>query len=159
MQSFKRAVTGLVAAMTVASVTFASPAAAQNAPAEQGHAENIRKLNIMLMVTSLRCRAGAHDFQSEYERFTANYMPDLQQAGSQLRMRLEAEHGKRGGRLELDRIGVGIANGYGGGHPWLNCEGLKGATYALNQQRGTVNLALAAEELLSPVPRAILAIR
>ncbi|MEO9463205.1 MAG: hypothetical protein ABJ242_10770 [Marinomonas sp.] len=159
MPNFKRAVTGLVAAITMSSIAFAAPVAAQAEPAEQSHAEIIRKLNIMLMVTSLRCRVGAHDFQAEYERFTANYMPELQRTGAHLRNRLEAQHGKRGGRLALDRIGVGIAKGYGGGHPWLNCEGLKSATAVLNLRHGAASLALAADELLSPAPTTQLAVR
>ena len=159
MQNFKRVVTRVLAAITMSSIALITPAAAQVEAVEARHAENIRKLNIMLMVTSLRCRTGAHDFQPEYERFTANYLPELRQAGSHLRSSLEAQHGKRGGRLALDKIGVGIANGYGGGHPWLSCKGLKGATAALNQRRGGASLALAAEELLSPAPNAQLAIR
>ena len=128
-------------------VTLAAVAPAQ-ATGSLGSAEKLRRLDIMLMVTSLRCRATADNFMAEYGRFTTSHMTDLNQASAQLRADLVGRYGAGGSARALDRISTVMANAYGQGHPWLSCRELKKVTSDLAQVRGRDTLVEAAEQLL-----------
>ncbi|MEM7664721.1 MAG: S-adenosyl-L-homocysteine hydrolase [Pseudomonadota bacterium] len=136
------------------SIGSATPASAQTSIALE-QAEAIRKLDIMLMVTSLRCRAGVHDFQADYYRFAATHLDELNAASRQLHRSLAARHGHVDGRRALDRLGVTMANSYGGGHPWLDCAGLKQVARELSDAPDSSGLPEAAIRLLSaePIPQ------
>ncbi len=125
----------------------AHPAAAQSDTATQ-----IRKLDIMLMVTSLRCRHGEHDFQADYRRFAKNNLKSLNAAHSQLRRELTARHGAKGSKRALDRMGVRMANSYGRGHPWMGCAELKATAQQLGGVADKEALYAAAKRLLAPEP-------
>lgn len=129
----------LVTALVAAGLSCASPALAQGS---QSGAEKLRRLDIMLMVTSLRCRAGADDFVPDYAQFTRSHMSELNDAAAQLRVRF--------GERMLDRISTSMANQYGRGHPWLGCGELRMVARNLSQVRGTATLEEAADQLLSP---------
>lgn len=116
-------------------------------------AENVRNLNIMLMVTSLRCRGGAHDFSAEYERFAQTHGRNIAAAQNQLVARLAAQHGRRGSERRLDRQSVRVANRYGLGHPTLNCSQLKTAATQLSLSQDREKLQSMAAQLLDPTPR------
>lgn len=141
-----------VAAVTAILSAISLPGVAQ-ADVVTENAENIRKLNIMLMVTSLRCRTGRDDFQADYNHFTRAHLTTLNRAGNELTAQLTRRKGARGAKMELDRIGVGMANSYGVGHPWLDCAALKQVTRDLAGNRDAVNLAATADDLLSSRPR------
>ncbi|MBX7534529.1 S-adenosyl-L-homocysteine hydrolase [Qipengyuania sp. GH1] len=115
--------------------------------------EQVRRLDIMLMVTSLRCRMGADDFQPHYRKFSATHITALNSAARRLEGGLVAAHGKKGAKRALDRISVGMANEYGQGHPWLGCAELKEITEDLSKNSDPAVLAQAADELLGPAPR------
>lgn len=122
------------------------------------NAANIQRLNIMLMVTSLRCRQSAHDFQSEYDLFSRAHQQNLAEAHDALAQNLVAEHGEDGTARALDRIGVAIANRYGDGHPTLDCSALKEVTLQLAMSQDRTRLAQMADDLLdgqSSVPAAV----
>ncbi len=127
----------------------AAPASANPASLE---AESIRKLNIMLMVTSLRCRTGVHDFQAEYRRFSATHLSNLNAAGKTMRGAMHARYGVRGSKRALDKVSVQMANAYGDGHPWMDCEQLKKVTHDLSLNGDRTRLSAAARELLSATP-------
>ncbi len=112
-------------------------------------AENIRSLNIMLMVTSLRCRTSGHDFRGEYDLFAAAHQQNLTEAHIHLTNNLVASHGEDGSHRALDRIGVAIANRYGDGHPTMGCSQLKEATLKLAMSQDRAELALMADQLLA----------
>ena len=135
--------TAAAAAMTM----LVSPMSA-SAEADLKTAENIRKLDIMLMVTSLRCRTGKDDFQAEYRKFSAAHLSTLNLASRQMRTSLQAKHGNKGAMRQLDRLSVGMANEYGQGHPWLECGELKKVAQGLAKERDPTRLADAAGELL-----------
>ena len=140
---------------TLATVAAAAAFALAPAPAVANgpsDAENIRKLDIMLMVTSLRCRMGEHDFQPHYRDFSAAHLSTLNGAARQLESGLVANHGPKGAKRALDRISVGMANQYGQGHPWLECSDLKQITSELATSRDPSALKLAASELLEASP-------
>jgi len=114
-----------------------------------GAAEKVQRLNIMLMVTALRCRGTSDDFTSEYRHFTAEQTDELNQAGAQLRSQLVARHGAPAGKVAFDRLSTVMANGYGQGHPWLSCRQLKQVAHDLAEVQGGSTLVEAADQLLA----------
>lgn len=137
-------ITSFVAALTACGaicVAGAAPAAAQSA---QQEAETLRRLDIMLMVSSLRCRFGEHDMRPEYGRFTTRHMNVLNQAARTMQARYT--------RRQMDTLQTTMANVYGQGHPWLDCAGLQQRTEELAQARTRVELLAAADELLAAEP-------
>ena len=110
------AVTGLVGAM---------PAQAQSCwGTEAVDAAKLRSLDIMLMVTALRCRMGADNFQPEYYDFSAAHRAELNVANGVLRAQFTGA-GTTTANRALDRMSTGIANSYGLGHPELGCRELR----------------------------------
>lgn len=132
---------------------FAPPAA--NAPQERpaSAAEKLRKLDIMLMVTGLRCRTSADNFLEDFQAFEAAHMPELNAAARDLKIQIARQEGKDAAERALDRIGVGMANQFGGGHPWLDCHALKELAHALAMTQGTAVLQDAADLALGAGPR------
>ena len=133
------------AGLAVAAMLGAAPANAE----PMSDAEKLRRLDIMLMVTGLRCRTGADNFQPDFQRFEAKHLPELNAAARSLAAEMVARGGRFGADRALDRISVSIANAYGGGHPWLGCHELKGLTQQLAEARGAEPLLAAADEVLN----------
>ena len=136
----------IAAAAIAGMLCFAPMSAMASAKSE---AENLRKLDIMLMVTSLRCRHGADDFQGDYQRFSAKHLNTMKQAYTVLQTDLARQYGSNGAKRQLDRISVGMANQYGQGHPWLACDQLKEVTQQLTATTSRATLLTAADELLA----------
>lgn len=134
-------------AALVMGLAFTNPANA--APGGMSGAEKLRRLDIMLMVTGLRCRTTADNFQADYGRFTTNHIIELNQAAAQLRSEMAMRYGRAGADRALDRLSVTMANGYGQGHPWLGCRELKMVTRNLADMRGKAPLEEAADQLLA----------
>jgi len=133
--------TGTLSAQTeMVATDYTSPIAA--------NAEAIRSLNIMLMVTSLRCRTSAFDFRNEYDLFARAHQANLAEAHDTLARNMAATHGEDGSHRALDRIGVRIANRYGDGHPTLGCSDLKNVTLELAMSQDGANLSRMADRLL-----------
>jgi len=137
---------GALAALALG-LAAATPA---NASAGMSEAESLRKLDIMLMVTSLRCRATADNFQADYSQFVNRHRQTLSQANYELKAELASRYGARGATNALDKMSVTMANGYGRGHPWLSCGELKQVTRNLVDVRGRATLAEAASQVLAP---------
>lgn len=145
---WKGAALGSVAmAMTLAG---AMPAQAIAGASGRSEAEQLRKLDIMLMVTGLRCRTTPDDFRADFAAFEAAHLGELNAAAAELRQGLVASAGVAGASRALDRISTGMANQYGQGHPWLDCAQLKQATKVLTRVKGRATLVEAADELLAP---------
>lgn len=138
-----RLIQGVAAAFAAASLLMTVPANA----AEMSKAEKLRRLDIMLMVTGLRCRTTAHNFQADYQRFTTNHIAELNSSARALRAELAARSGGNADRA-LDRLSVTMANTYGQGHPWLGCDELKMVAQGLASSRGEAPLLAAADQLL-----------
>ena len=134
----------VASALAAASMLLAMPAHAESA----GNAEKLRRLDIMLMVTGLRCRTGNDNFQADFHEFEANHLADLNAATRRLRADLVGRFGERGADRELDRLSTITANAYGEGHPWLGCHQLKQVTHSLAETDGSEALLAAADELL-----------
>lgn len=121
-------------------------------------AEKLRRLDIMLMVTGLRCRTTADNFIDDYGQFTTRHMSELNEANRDLRTELSARYGNAAADKALDRISVVMANEYGGGHPWLGCGELRQVTKSLALVQGHDTLVEAADQLLDRQPRPLLAL-
>ena len=142
----KFGVLGTVAA--VAALAMTTPASAGT----QAQAENLKRLDIMLMVSSLRCRYSSDDFQPEYRRFSARHLATLNAAHRTMAADYSRRFGATGGKRALDRVSVSMANRYGQGHPWLDCAELKQVTAGLADKTGSDELDRAASELLADRP-------
>jgi hypothetical protein len=141
----------LAAGFAAASILALAPVAAR-AETAGVEAEKLRRLDIMLMVSSLRCRFGPDNFQPEYQRFSANNLTALNDAGRVLQSDLARRHGEAAAKKALDRMSVGMANTYGQGHPWLGCGQLKTVTRDLANTHDRGVLLAAADDLLSARP-------
>jgi hypothetical protein len=135
----------IAAAMAAASLVIAGPARAD----DLDQAEKVRRLDIMLMVTGLRCRGTADNFQAAYGSFTTAHLRELNAAGAMLRADYTRRHGAAGANRALDRMSTTMANAYGGGHPWLNCAQLGTVARNLAAARGSGPLVEAADQLLT----------
>ena len=135
---------GFAACVAAAGMILSFPAAAGGV----GQAEKIRRLDIMLMVTGLRCRTTKDNFQREYGRFTTNHIGELNAAARALKADYAARLGPAKADRALDKLSVQMANQYGQGHPWLNCGQLKQVARTLADMRGLSPLVEAANDLL-----------
>ena len=119
----------LAAAMLAAtSLVGNAPAQAQSCwGGEAVNAAKLRNLDIMLMVTALRCRMGADNFQHDYYDFSAAHQTELNLANGVLRAQFSGAGSTVADRA-LDRMSTSIANSYGMGHPDLGCHELRQIT-------------------------------
>ncbi len=136
-----------LSALAAAALVAGHPAAAQT---DLETAEKLRRLDIMLMVTALRCRFGEHNFQADYDAFATRHLRTLNGAARTLTAELSRRHGSQGARRALDRMSTGIANGYGMGHPQLECADLKRTTRDLASDGNPAALVAAADRLIEP---------
>ena len=134
----------MAAGLAAASMLISVPAQAGS----WSQAEKLRRLDIMLMVTGLRCRTTADNFQADYGRFTTAHLPALNAASRSLKTELSRRYGAAGVNRALDRLSVQMANEYGQGHPWLSCGQLKQVARNLAMVKGSAPLLAAADELL-----------
>lgn len=72
----------VAAIVSAALVTLAAVPAHAN---PHHDAEQLRKLDIMLMVTALRCRHGGDNFQRDYEKFSIKHNATMQGAAQTLK--------------------------------------------------------------------------
>ncbi len=138
-------VSGVAAGMAAVAMLCSQPVLA----APMSKAEKLRRLDIMLMVTGLRCRTTSDNFQADYGRFTTRHIAELNKASDALKTELAANHGAGGANRALDRLSVTMANAYGQGHPWLNCAQLKQVARGLAEASGPEPLLAAADQLLA----------
>ncbi|ANY20422.1 hypothetical protein A6F68_01913 [Tsuneonella dongtanensis] len=115
-------------------------------------AAKLRRLDIMLMVSSLRCRFGPDNFQADYSRFATNHSPTMGQAFRTMQADYVARMGPARAKKALDTVSVGMANQYGQGHPWLGCSELKAMTKDLAATQDRARLVAAADEVLADRP-------
>jgi hypothetical protein len=141
----KLGTTLVVMASLAASMAVSVPA---QAAGSMSGAEKLRRLDIMLMVTGLRCRKTADNFNAEYGKFTTSHMPTLNAANAELRANMARKFGPAAANRQLDRLSTTMANAYGNGHPWLSCGELKQVARDLAKVRGRETLVEAADQLL-----------
>ncbi len=116
------------AVLAATSLVSTMPAQAQSCwGPEAVNAAKLRNLDIMLMVTALRCRMGADNFQPEYYDFSAAHQAELNLANGVLRAQFTGA-GITVANRALDRMSTSIANSFGMGHPDLGCHELRQIT-------------------------------
>lgn len=125
------------------------PAAADEGVAT---ATEVRKLDMMLMVTSLRCRFGANDFRPEYQQLRARHQGEIRAANQRVLRHLTSQMGRRAAINTYDRMSTGMANRYGRGHPRLNCAALKQEVGTLANSAEQMTLREVASDLLAVEP-------
>lgn len=76
-------------------------------------AAQLRQLDVMLMVGSLRCRAGADDYRAAYDRFLLRHRAYLGGANHRILDDFSARLGPLAAMDTLDHASVRMANHYG----------------------------------------------
>ena len=142
------------AGLVLAAIVPAAPVGA----GEIDNAIQIRKLDMMLMATSLRCRFGADNFQADYERIKVRHRQNFKLASERVLGDMTRRMGRKNAINSYDRMSTGMANEYGTGHPWLDCGQLKREAQALASTSDMATLDMAARELLSRQPSTRLAL-
>lgn len=108
----KRAFAACAAVMAMAAAP-AAQASCWSQPAT--HAARMRQLDVLLMVGSLRCRAGSDDYRTDYDHFLVKHRTALGAANRVMLDEFGRTMGAGGAMNALDRMSVTIANGYGSG--------------------------------------------
>ncbi len=110
-------------AALVALASIMSSNAAQAAcwsPAEV-EAAQVRDLDAMLMVGSLRCKASDQGFVAEYNSFVSTSRPALMEANDRLRDHFDTA----GGLKAYDQYVTALANQYGDGTLGASCANMR----------------------------------
>jgi hypothetical protein len=138
--------TGKVAAlMALAATMVANPAQACWTNAEQDAAK-VANLNMMMMVSALRCRNGQDDFLADYNRFVKTNNPVIGAQNATVRSRFARVNGAKAADAAMDKFVIGIANSYGGGHESKGCGQLKVIARDLAQKSHSANSLLSIAE-------------
>lgn len=139
------------AAMGAAASMIVTPMAVSAAPmclsGKAQEAVKLRQLDVMLMVGSLRCRAGADDYRADYDAFLINHRKELGAANRVILADLSRRVGSRGAMNALDKISVSIANTYGNG-AGRSCHELRAISKDLAHDRSPGALKHAANTLV-----------
>ena len=136
------------AILAATSLVATAPVQAQSCwGTEAVNAAKLRNLDIMLMVTALRCRMGTDNFQPDYYDFSAAHQAELNVANGVLRAQFTGG-GATAANRALDKLSTGIANNYGMGHPELGCHELRQITRDLTGSQVSGALLDAADALV-----------
>jgi hypothetical protein len=126
----------------LAAIIMALPAQACWTNAEQDAAK-VANLNMMMMVSALRCRKGPDDFLAEYNRFVKNNNPVIGSQNAAVRSHFARISDNGNADAAMDKFIIGIANSYGGGHGRLDCGELKVVAQDLSQSGHSAGSLLA----------------
>lgn len=127
---------------TLAATLTAGSAQACWTNAEQDAAK-VANLNMMMMVSALRCRKGPDDFLAEYNRFVVQNNPVIGAQNAAVREHFARDTGVSNADAAMDKFIIAIANSYGGGHDRLGCSELKMVAQDLSRSGHTVGSLLA----------------
>jgi len=111
-------------------------------------AAKLRQLDVMLLVSSLRCRTGSDDFRNEYDSFLIRNRGELGVANRRILSELSPQLGARGAANALDKLSVALANHYGQHSATAPCAVLKGAAAELGRPHGAGALVAAADRYI-----------
>ena len=95
---------GVAASVAAVGMVLSFPASAGG----WSSAEKLRRLDIMLMVTGLRCRTTSDNFNREYGRFTTNHLSELNAASDSLKVEMAKKYGTQGANRALDLLSIFI---------------------------------------------------
>ena len=88
---------------------------------QAAEAAEVRDLETMLMVASLRCRLTRQNFISDYNSFVRSSRSALVEANDRLR----GHYASSGGLNAYDRYVTSLANRHGAGSAGLDCQDMK----------------------------------
>jgi hypothetical protein len=108
------------ASLALASVAVSGSAQAACWQTSAVEAAQVRDLETMLMVASLRCRLTGRNFVSDYNSFVRKSRPALTEANERLR----AHFSSNGGLNAYDSYVTSLANRHGGGDG-LDCKAME----------------------------------
>jgi phage terminase large subunit-like protein len=124
---------GTVAALALAAMVTAHPAHACWTSAE-ADAAKVSNLNMMMMVSALRCRNGADNFLKEYNHFVKQNNPVLGAQNTVLKAHFARINGANNAEAATDKFVITMANHYGGGHASMGCDDLKNLAQDLSRR-------------------------
>jgi hypothetical protein len=128
LKSIKRATTMLA----LAGAVFANNAQAACWNETAFEAAQVRNLETMLMVASLRCRISGDDFLGSYNSFVRGSRPTLSAMNERLRTHF-------GDLNSYDRYVTSVANRYGGGAAGLDCADMARILKSARAANGSAN--------------------
>ncbi len=123
----------LASAVLMAAMVVTTAQAACWTPKSVEAAE-VRDLDTMLMVASLRCRISGRNFISDYNSFVRKSRPALTAANETLRTQFASS----GGLNAYDRYVTSLANTHGGGSSTLDCRDMEKLLDQAEAQGGSV---------------------
>jgi hypothetical protein len=91
----------------------------------EANAASVANLNMMMMVTALRCRNGPDNFLAEYNQFVKTNNATLGAQNALIKSRFARMNGAAAAEGAMDRFTIGLANRYGGGTIDKGCSELK----------------------------------
>jgi hypothetical protein len=119
-------ITRKVAAIAAAMAMIAAQPAQACWSDHEAQAASVANLNMMLMVTALRCRKGSDNFLAEYNRFVKSNNATLGAQNAIIKARFARLNGAQSAESAMDGFTIGLANSYGGGAATMDCRALKG---------------------------------
>jgi hypothetical protein len=114
----------MLAFAAIFSISITQPAYACWTDSE-ADAASVANLNMMMMVTALRCRSGDNNFLTEYNHFVQRNNSVLGAQNAILKARFSRIEGVKAAEGATDRFTIGLANHYGAGDTNMGCQELK----------------------------------
>jgi hypothetical protein len=118
----------------------------------EAQAASVANLNMMLMVSALRCRKGADNFLAEYNRFVKSNNATLGAQNALIKTRFTRMNGAQAAEGAMDRFTIGLANSYGGGSATMDCSALKKLASDLAGKSQDSSALIAIAELKAGTP-------
>lgn len=125
-RGFMKAYIGALAAVAATMTGEAQAASCWSDTAYQ--AAQLRDLDTMLMVATLRCRLKGNDFSADYNRFVINKRPILSAANIEMQAAFSQSVGKAKALGAYDGFMTKLANSYGNGTAGMNCADMAALT-------------------------------
>lgn len=137
-----KSITGVAVSALLA---VASPAHAECMTDAAYQSVQIRDVETMLMVATLRCRLVGVDFAGAYNQFVRDKKVVLNTASSDMRNLFIKNYGSARAEGAYDDYMTKVANGFGGGNDGLNCQDyaaiVQAASTTASTREGVVSLA------------------
>jgi hypothetical protein len=137
---------GTAAALALTAMMVAQPAQACWTNAETDAAK-VANLNMLMMVSALRCRSGQDNFLNEYNRFVSLNNGAIGSQNAAVRSHFARMDGNARAEGATDRFIIEIANHYGSGHQTLDCAELRAVAGQLAQPGHDARSLLAMAEM------------
>lgn len=125
-----------------------SPAHAGCWQSEAADQARVRQLDVLLMVSALRCEHGDVPFLEGYNRFVAANRDVIASANDGMRRHFAASMSQAAALNAYDAMVVRMANQFGDGHGLPDCASMAAITDSLADGETTASLASLSAELV-----------